>query len=41
MVRWNWVTHTNIRNVKTKSKKVYWFCIRTVRTVPFMLVEKR
>ena len=27
--------------MKTKSKKVYWFCIWTARTVPFMLVEKR
>ena len=35
------MTHTSIRNVKTKSKKVYWFCIWTVRTVPFMLMEKR
>ena len=35
------MTHTSIRNVKTKSKKVYWFCIWTVRTVPFMLIEKR
>ncbi len=32
--------HTSIRNVKTKSKKVYWFCIWTVRTVPYMLIEK-
>lgn len=35
------MTHTSIRNVKTKSKKVYWFCIWTARIVPFMLVEKR
>ena len=35
------MTHTSIRNVKTKSKKVYWFCIWTVRIVLFMWIEKR